>query len=166
MNALSLIGVIILIFMLGAFTTVMWRYFSGHEHTSVRKMNLLLSMFFTLIALSVTADLLILTNRFNHYVAITVKRDETQEKCEQDTLKVLRLWSIARHATDEANKDRDASLVPLFEQLERGEKVDPGLARDVLEAFHHSDQARDEHHQLLEQNPLPDCKLGVFDETP
>jgi len=88
---LGLVGVAAAIFVLGGIAGWQWMHTRGTEATEQR-INMALSVFFTVVALLVVADLIVLTHRFNTYVSQTMARDTAQEKCNADTLEVLKGW--------------------------------------------------------------------------
>jgi hypothetical protein len=140
----------------GAFAVV-WRYVKNHDHIALRRINLILGVFFTLMGLLVSIDVTTLTFQFNDYVDDTVVRDSNQESCISQTIVTIRQWGQARLEADEAERQRDLALVPLFGQLQRGEPVDPKIASDVAQSFIDVEVARKHLAFVWSRYPLPDC---------
>jgi hypothetical protein len=148
------------IFILGMITVMLLRRFSGRKAPSLPRMQAYLSVFFTLVAVTVTVDLFTLTYQFNHYVNTTLHRDLAQEDCQQATLKALRAWAIARRGVYDAEHQRDQALTVMFDEIERGEYAHPDTATKVADTFAEVEAARQQAEKTLTENPLPDCKLG------
>lgn len=156
---LAMLGVVAAVFSLGAIAGWGWdRYRSapGPELTS-RRVSMALSVFFTLVAIMVAVDLIVVTSRFNEYVRQTLPRDAAQEQCDATTIDVLRIWARARISNEGAEQRRDDLHIGVLETLIRGEKVPP----EKIDAFQNAIVATGEARQVLEQaydeHPLPDC---------
>lgn len=159
MNILYVVSILIAVFILGAVGAVMWRYFGRHEHTTQRRLNLVLGFFFTIVALLVTGELIGLTVQFSSYVNTTIRRDKAQEDCLLSTVDALRFWAFARLEQQEAAHDRDLALRPLLEELQRGGRVEQSTADDVVKAFAEVETARKHAQKTFADHPVPECKL-------
>jgi nitrogen fixation/metabolism regulation signal transduction histidine kinase len=148
------------IFVLGMITVVLLRRFTNRQAPSLPRLQAYLSIFFTLVAVTVTVDLFTLTYQFNHYVNTTLHRDLAQEDCQRATLKALRAWAIARKDVYDAEHERDQALAVMFDEIERGEYAHPDTATKVADTFADVEAARQRAGKSFADNPIPDCKLG------
>jgi len=147
------------IFLCGAVASWLWVRARGSD-SLVKRLNLGLSVFFLLVGLLVAADITVLTYRFNKYVDTSLLRDANQERCSQETLAALRVWAEARSHVEDAKTQRDHALIPLFDQLIRGEKTHPDTALGVQRAITHVEEERAIMNQKLNEHPIPNCQLG------
>jgi len=147
------------IFLCGVVASWLWVRSKGSD-SLVKRLNLGLSVFFLLVGLLVAADITVLTYRFNRYVDTSLLRDANQERCSQQTLAALRVWAEARSAVEDSKTERDHALIPLFDEIIRGEQVSPDTAVGVQRAITHVEDERTIMNQKLKDNPIPTCQLG------
>jgi hypothetical protein len=160
MSTIYLILASAALILMGAAVTVMVHHFRRQHSTDrLRRIEAVIGTFFTLVGVLVTADLAGLTFAFNDYVEETLKRDTAQEACAANTINTLKHWAQARLEADQAARRRDAALLPLFDQLQRGEKVNPETASQVERSFTDVEAARQKLEYVWKAFPLPDCTV-------
>ena len=116
-----LIGIAAAIFVVGVAAEQAWMRRPGEESKTrpllTRRLNVALSVFFTLVALTVSVDLIVLQNRFNHYVDVTLPRDAALEKCNTQTITVLEAWVQDQINRDRSVEARDEAELAVLDRL-------------------------------------------------
>lgn len=116
-----LIGIAAAIFVVGVAAQQAWTRRAGETPSARpllnRRLNVVASVFFTLVALVVSVDLILLSNKFNHYVDVTLPRDQAQDKCNAQTIKVLEAWVQDQIARDRSVEMRDEANLAVLDRL-------------------------------------------------
>lgn len=106
-------------FLAGSLSTAIWWKLSK-AGPKVNTLRVVTASFFTIVALTVTANLLILGNNFRDYVQRTEVRDTQQEAC----IKFLMGWSSSvydsRTAYTASEDASDREVIALINQLAGG----------------------------------------------
>jgi hypothetical protein len=136
-----------------------WRQYRDAVPTEkiYRRLNVVLSVFFTLVAVLVTANLITVTQGFNEYVANTLPRDAAQEECVANAVKVLQIWAAARAANEDVEQARDNIHIEVLQTLANGQKVAPAKIDEFQNAIVATRESRRVLRQVYTDYPLPDC---------
>lgn len=153
---LSLAVITFAVFLLGTLAGWAWHRHKGdHSRDLARRINLGLSSFFVLVAVLVSTDLILLQVRFTNYVQETLPRDRSQERCNSDTLTVLKNWVDARQRRDHSIDTRDDALIVVLNRVIAGQKATPEEIMAWRDAVIGDRRIRAEAAQELA--PLPEC---------
>ena len=97
----------------------------------------------------------------NDYIETTLLRDTAQERCQLETIHVLRKWGKSDEARINVLKERNLALIPLFEailnQNNPSNIIPAEQSQAVLDAIYRSEQVLNHEEQVFRDNPLPDC---------
>jgi hypothetical protein len=122
-----------------------------------KRVEIILGVVFLIVGMLSTAN----TIRLNSYIHETLPRDTAQEACQLATLQSLRVWAVGRGQIEDAKKERDAALFPLFHALERSERPSPDVASTAEQELQNVDVVRENVESMLAATPIPDCKLTL-----
>jgi hypothetical protein len=150
-------GVMIAVFILGAVTGWIWRRRKHFDQTVelARRIDIGLAVFFTFVALMVSADLIILEVRFNRYVNTTLPRDQAQERCNTETVRTMKTWVQNRLARDNAMTTRDDIAIRVMTDFANGDPITPAEVKEWRDAVAADEQIRRNSQKQFED--LPNC---------
>jgi hypothetical protein len=86
-----------------------------------KKISRILAAFFLLIGVLATVN----TARLHSYIRETLPRDQSQERCQDDTLGVLRGWVNARWLRDATADNRADATIVVLDRLIAGQPATP-----------------------------------------
>jgi hypothetical protein len=116
-----------------------------------KRLNRILAVVFLVVGILATLN----TFRLHEYIRETLPRDERQEECNTETIKVLTQWLEIRKKRDSAMDVRDDAAITVLDQLTLGGKPNPEELkawRDAVIRDHQVRIAAD-----AASSPLPDC---------
>jgi hypothetical protein len=115
------------------------------------RLNMVLAAIFLIVGILATAN----TIRLNSYIRDTLPRDASQERCNTETIDVLKQWVQARVLRDAAMDRRDDAATVVLDSRLNGLEPTPEQIRAWHDAVINDRQVRATAGKQLV--PLPNC---------